>query len=314
MLIQLVLDLQESSYGQYGLWSAEKLSPGIGDVQSTSSCTLSREDSDTSCASVQTSVGEIQGLDTRIPLGCIYTVEEQLDDEESEGEECEEDEHPVFDPYLFMKHLPPLEDVVNSNRGPVLPPKEPGCTKMTLVLDLDETLVHSSLDGGGDPDFTFEVAFNGHIHKVNVQQRPYLAQFLMSAAERYEVVVFTASQQIYAEQLLDVLDPEGVLIQHRLFRDDCILVDGNYLKDLSALGRDLQRTVIVDNSPHAFGFQVANGIPIESWYDDAEDQELLGLLPFLEKLSREDDVRHTIMHTFKMHELIAASGKDACNE
>ena len=70
------------------------------------------------------------------------------------------------------------------------------------------------------------------------------------------------------------------------------------------LGRDLAHTVLVDNSPHAFGYQVENGIPIESWFDNDNDTELLKLLPFLDRLTKHQDVRDVILNQFKLHDLI----------
>ena len=151
------------------------------------------------------------------------------------------------------------------------------------------------------------VSFNGKKYIVNVRKRPFLDEFLAFIAGRFEVVLFTASQKAYADQLLDRLDPYRNCINHRLFREACLLVEGNYVKDLTVLGRDQAKTVLVDNSPHAYGYQPNNGIPIESWYDDPADTELLKLLEFLQRLEGVTDVQPIIRDHFKTYEMIRDS-------
>ncbi|GAB4840602.1 hypothetical protein Ancab_021374 [Ancistrocladus abbreviatus] len=222
-------------------------------------------------------------------------------------EEDEYEEFDDFDPYLFIKNLPDLSTVVPTFRPFLLPKQTRRCPGTTLVLDLDETLVHSTLEPCGDADFTFSVNFNQQEHTVYVRCRPHLRDFMERVASLFEIIIFTASQSIYAEQLLNVLDPKRRVFRHRVYRESCVYVEGNYLKDLSILGRDLARVVIIDNSPQAFGFQVDNGIPIESWFEDRSDQELLLLLPFLESLVGVEDVRPLIAQKFNLREKVAAA-------
>lgn len=166
--------------------------------------------------------------------------------------------------------------------------------------------MHCSIEELENPDVTFKVEYDEVEYTIYARKRPHMEKFLRCVSELFEVVVFTASQQAYAEKLLDILDPCRELIHHRLYRDSCLLVEGNYLKDLHVLGRELSKVLLVDNSPHAFGYQVSNGIPIESWFEDKEDTELLKLLPFLKSLLKVKDVRPVLTRQFKLQELIDA--------
>jgi len=252
--------------------------------------------------STDESIAEISILSKETPEKIQYDLYDpynnSVEEVEEEEEECEE-----FDPYLFIANLPPITQLAPRQRAR-LPPK--GDTpKHTLVLDLDETLVHCSTEPLENAELTFPVMYGGKEYQVFVRRRPHFETFLKRVSQLFEVVVFTASQEVYASRLLDLIDPNGKYIHHRLYRDACVEVEGNYLKDLTVLGRDLSKTVIVDNSPQAFGFQLENGIPIESWFDDATDTELLKLLPFLDVLLSSTDVRHHVKDKFKLCEKVA---------
>lgn len=170
---------------------------------------------------------------------------------------------------------------------PPLLPEEKG--KKTLVLDLDETLVHSSFKPIPDPDFVISIELDGVVHRVYVRKRPGVDNFLRAVGEKYEVVVFTASLAKYADPLLDILD-RSKSVKVRLFREACVQHYGNYVKDLTHLGRILEHTIIIDNSPFSYMFQPDNAIPISSWFSDKNDRQLYDLLPFLESLLPVEDV------------------------
>ena len=110
---------------------------------------------------------------------------------------------------------------------PGVPPQLQG--RKCLVLDLDETLVHSSFKILNQADFTIPVEIEGQFHNVYVIKRPGVDQFMKRVGELYEVVVFTASVSKYGDPLLDQLDIHKV-VHHRLFRESCYNHQGNYVK------------------------------------------------------------------------------------
>ncbi|XP_050530453.1 phosphatase Herzog [Daktulosphaira vitifoliae] len=177
--------------------------------------------------------------------------------------------------------------------------------KKCMVIDLDETLVHSSFKAINNADFIVPVEIDGTVHQVYVLKRPHVDEFLQRMGELYECVLFTASLAKYADPVADLLDQWGVF-RARLFRESCVFYRGNYVKDLNKLGRALHKVVIIDNSPASYIFHPDNAVPVNSWFDDMTDKELLHLIPFFEKLSKMENVYPVICNINHMANAAAA--------
>lgn len=197
----------------------------------------------------------------------------------------------------------------------------PGPPQKTLIIDLDETLIHSMARGGR--------MSTGHMVEVKLDQpvdndgkllgpqvpilyyvhkRPFCDEFLRKVSKWYNLIVFTASVQQYADPVIDWLELERKYFSARYYRQHCTYRNGAFIKDLSLVEPDLSKVMILDNSPLSYilheGIHLLlsasrssadritdNAIPIEGWISDPTDSDLLHLVPFLEGLQYATDVR-----------------------
>ncbi|KAI8525726.1 hypothetical protein RHMOL_Rhmol13G0252400 [Rhododendron molle] len=175
-----------------------------------------------------------------------------------------------------------------------LPPQTSQEEKPTIVLDLDETLVHSKPDPPPERyDFVVRPVIDGVKVDFYVSKRPYVDEFLDILSKKFEIVVFTAGIEEYASLVLSRLDRKSV-ISHRLYRDSCREIEGKFVKDLRGLGRDLKRVFIVDDNPNSYVLQPENAVPISPFVDDVRDGELRRLVEFFEGCDGVEDLRDAV--------------------
>mmetsp|Transcript_5911 Transcript_5911/g.7805 ORF Transcript_5911/g.7805 Transcript_5911/m.7805 type:complete len:302 (-) Transcript_5911:418-1323(-) len=183
------------------------------------------------------------------------------------------------------------ENIVSAPSGALLPPPLPEDKGLiTLVLDLDETLVHGSLEPIESPDLIVPCELNRQKFEVYIRKRPGVENFLSKVGEIFEVVVYTASMGQYASKVVAEFDTTNK-VKSQLYRESCIFTQRGYVKDLSRLSRDLKRTIIVDNSHESVMFQPENAIVCVSFFEDPDDIELDLIGDFLESIKDVKDVR-----------------------
>ena len=161
-----------------------------------------------------------------------------------------------------------------NNKIPYLKNKKDKKKVFTLVLDLDETIIS--------------------YQKGTFIPRPGLNKFLTEINKLYEIIVFTSATQSYADSILDSIDKNNIYFEKRLYRQHTVFINDTFVKDLSKLGRDLSKIIILDNRPQNYFLQKENGIFIRSFYGDNKyDNALINLIPILKSIAKNpyNDVR-----------------------
>ena len=187
--------------------------------------------------------------------------------------------------------------------------------KSTLVLHLDETLVYVT-DMKNDDLPIMQIPFEYYVYddselyikknmKIQDYQnmekatnyliiRPGFNKFISEVKKYFdEIFIFTSSQYSYAEEIVKIID-KNKYISKIYSRKDCSFYNEVFYKDLNKIKKDLSNTIIIDNFPESYLLQHFNGLPIPSFMGDPNDNELIKLLPILEKLSKVKDVRNYI--------------------
>ena len=152
--------------------------------------------------------------------------------------------------------------------------------KFTLVLDLDETLICFIPNPNEES-------------KGTLKFRPGLIDFLKAVREKYEVITFTSATQEYADPIEDAIEQNNKYFDVRLYRHHTIIYENDFVKDITRIGRPLDKMIIVDNMPQNFRLQKENGIVIKAfWGDDVYDNALISLKDILLKIAYEfNDLR-----------------------
>ena len=185
--------------------------------------------------------------------------------------------------------------------------------KQTILLDLDETIIHVDFEGeykNYDAILYFDnINENGEIEKnirINLIFRPGLFQFLDFINNYFEVFIYTASYKNYADTIIDYIEKDKKYFSLRLYRENCIyLKPGIYIKDLRIINeRELKNMIIIDNSLFSFANQLDNGILVTSFFNDLNDSFLLNLINYLQYyILNAYDVRIINKENFKFQEI-----------
>ena len=181
--------------------------------------------------------------------------------------------------YEIMQMIKNYE--INKVDAPFLvsPPKK----KYTLVLDLDETLIHLrqkkevvnikndiniKINNTSD---NFSSVYDRDKNKYLLQFRVGLFSFLTILKPFYEIISFTSATREYADVIINEIEKNRPFFDHKFYREHTVIYKDSFIKDISRIGRDMKKIIIIDNNEGNFILNKENGIKIVPFYGDEEN-------------------------------------------
>ena len=159
----------------------------------------------------------------------------------------------------------------------------PNKKKYSLVLDLDETLIHFKVN-------------HDHNDEGVLKLRPGINTFLEVIKEYYELILFTEASEAYTELIIETFNKKNIF-DYKFYRQHTIIIGQDFVKDLQRIGRPLDKIIIIDNIEQNFRMQKNNGILIKPFYgEDSNDQALVDLIPILVNIAKDNlDTRNGLV-------------------
>ena len=185
-----------------------------------------------------------------------------------------EDINDFFKEYIIRKEIDFNNQNIPTNqiRPPFILSKRK--KKFTLILSIDETLVHLQQINN---------------NQCSLKLRPHLIEFLENMKPYYELILFTSKSKFYTDPIISIIQRNKIYFDFIFYREHCIIIGNDYVKDLTRIGRPLDSTIIIDNIPQHFKLQKENGIIIKSfWAQDPSDKALYYLIPILINIALEE--------------------------
>ena len=229
---------------------------------------------------------------------CGEDVEEFVVDLSQEEEPCRSERKPVHDlSVISSKYNSSTHDCSTFMKQKSI---------RTLVLDLDETLIHSLLNERALRSKNMGIVNLTECGEAFIK-RPYLNSFIQSISQIYEIIIYTASTKEYALDIMRAIDPNNLYLRYLLSRRHCYFKSPP-VKRLEILDRDPRQIIIVDDTLLNWTNDIDNLVPITPFYGDKDDDELLKLHQYLYDVRNYSDYREVNRAFFKLGLFIQREG------